>query len=228
MESVSLPKPPLHRRSSGDAAAQYIRTLIFDGHLRPGARVPQDNVAEALGISRIPVREALIALGQQGWVTIAPNRGAFVTSFDERAVRDHYELYGLIYGFAAKKALERSGDSLGEKLGQLARDYANTTEPAEAQRIALAFHAAVVEAACSPRIDVAVRAPSALVPGNFYKLVPNALKQQRAGFSAIARACRRGDGQQAADEYTKMMRSVAGEVVQLFRRRGLFEPSDGA
>lgn len=228
MEPPSLPVSPPHRRSSGDAAAQYIRTLIFDGHLRPGARVPQDDVAEALGISRIPVREALIALGQQGWVTIAPNRGAFVTSLDERAVRDHYELYGLVYGFAAKKALERSGDVLGEKLGQLARDYANTDEPAEAQRIALAFHAAVVEAACSPRIDVAVRAPSALVQGNFYELVPNALKRQRAGFSAIARACRRGDGQQAADEYAKMMRGVAGEVVRLFRRRGLFDRSGGA
>jgi hypothetical protein len=82
-----------------------------------------------------------------------------------------------------------------------------------------------VEAACSPRIDVAVRAPAALVQGNFYKLVPNALKRQRAGFSAIARACQRGDGQQAADEYAKMMRGVAGEVVRLFRRRGLFEPS---
>ena len=156
MEPLSLPDPPSQRRSSGDAAAQYIRTLIFDGHLHPGARVPQDDVAEALGISRIPVREALIALGQQGWVTIAPNRGAFVTAFDERAVRDHYELYGLVYGFAAKKALERSGAVLGEKLSQLARDYSNTSEPAEAQRIALAFHAGVVEAACSPRIDVAV------------------------------------------------------------------------
>ena len=46
---------------------------------------------------------------------------------------------------------------------------------------------------------------------------------QRAGFSAVARACRRGDGDRAADEYVKMMRVVAGEVVQLFRRRGLFE-----
>jgi DNA-binding GntR family transcriptional regulator len=217
----------VNRRSSGEVAAVYIRKLIFDGYLRPGARVNQDDVAQALGVSRIPVREALIELGQQGWVSIAPNRGAFVASLDEQAVRDHYELYGLIYGFAAKKALARSGDVVGEKLRQLAQDFAKAEETREAQRIALAFHATVVKAACSPRIDVAVRALSALVPGDFYELVPNAMSRQRTGFSAIARAYRRNDGQRAADEYTKMMRGVGAEVVGLFRRRGLFERSGG-
>jgi DNA-binding GntR family transcriptional regulator len=225
MASASLPQRHLSRRSSGEAAALYIRKLIFDGHLRPGARVHQDDVAQALGISRIPVREALIALEQQGWVTIEPNRGAFVAPLDEQAVRDHYELYGLVYGFAAKKALERSEGLLGEKLVQLARDYATAVDPAEAQRIALAFHAAVIDAACSPRVRVLVRALSALVPGDFYELVPNAKDLQRPGFSAVARACRRADGDRAADEYAKMMRAVGAEVVRLFRRRGLFELS---
>ena len=187
MASAPLPQAQLSRRTSGEAAALYIRKLIFDGYLRPGARVHQDDVAQALGISRIPVREALIALEQQGWVTIEPNRGAFVTLLDEQAVRDHYELYGLVYGFAAKKALERSDGILGEKLGQLAADYAGAADPAEAQRIALAFHAAVIDAAGSPRIDVLVRALSALVPGDFYELVPNAMSLQRPGFSSVAR-----------------------------------------
>ncbi|HTD50523.1 MAG TPA: GntR family transcriptional regulator, partial [Acidimicrobiia bacterium] len=223
-----LPPRQLSRRSSGDVAALYIRKLIFDGYLRAGARVHQDDVARALGISRIPIREALIALEQQGWVTIEPNRGAFVAPLDAQAVRDHYELYGLVYGFAARKALERSEGVLGEKLGQLAADYACVGEPAEAQRIALAFHAAVVDAASSPRVTVLVRALSALVPGDFYELVPNAMRLQRPGFSAVARAVRRADGQRAADEYAKMMRVVGGEVVRLFRRRGLFELSPGS
>src|ERR1700690_593079 len=168
---------------------------------------------------------ALIALEQQGWVTIEPNRGAFVAPLDEQAVRDHYELYGLVYGFAARKALERSEGLLGDKLVQLAHDYAAAVDPAEAQHIALAFHAAVIDAASSPRVNVLVRALSALVPGDFYELVPNARALQRRGFSAGARACRRGDSQRAADEYAKMMRAVGGEVVRLFRRRGLFDLS---
>ena len=73
------------RRSSGNDAALYIRRLIFEGELRPGERVPQDEIAHELGISRIPIREALIALESGGWVTIELHRGAFVTALDEQA-----------------------------------------------------------------------------------------------------------------------------------------------
>src|SRR5258707_915798 len=165
MAERSLPERQLTRRGSGEQAAVYIRKLIFEGYLKPGDRVHQDDVAKALGISRIPVREALVALEQQGWVTLEQNRGAFVTSLDEQGVRDHYELYGLIYAFAAKKAIERSESALGEKLTQLAADFSVATEPREAQNIAIGFHWAVIEAARSPRVEVVLRGLSAMVPG---------------------------------------------------------------
>ena len=217
-----LPQPEFRRRSSGEQAAVYIRKLIFDGYLRPGERVPQAEVASALGFSRIPVREALIALEQQGWIRIEPNRGAFVASLDERAVRDHYELYGLVYGFAAAKAIDRDNGVLGEKLAQLADDFTNAAGPAEAHRVALAFHSAVLEAASSPRVDVVLRSLSALVPGDFFELVPGAMQAQRPGFIAIARAVKCRDGERAAAEYAQMMRGATHEVEELFRARGLF------
>lgn len=217
-----LPEHEAHRMSSGEAAALYTRRLIFEGHIRPGERVPQGDIARALNISRIPIREALVALEQQGWVTVEKHRGAFVAVLDERAVRDHYELFGLVYGFAATKALERGDAQLGDKLAQLARDFARTTSTEATNRGAIAFHAAVVDAAGSPRINVILRSMSALVPGNFYALVPKAAELQRPGLAAIARAVKREDAAAATDEYSKMMRRVAGEVVILFRARGLF------
>jgi DNA-binding GntR family transcriptional regulator len=222
ISDIPFPERDSYRLSSGEAAALYIRRLIFEGRLRPGERVPQDDIARALSISRIPIREALVALEQQGWVSVEKNRGAFVTVLDEQAVRDHYELYGLIYGFAAQKALQRSQSLLGEKLTQAAEDFSRSKTPEEANRLALAFHATVLDAADSPRINVVLRAMSALVPGNFHILVPTATELQRPGFTAIARAIRRQDGERAANEYAKMMRRVATEVVVLFRERGLF------
>jgi hypothetical protein len=62
-----------------------------------------------------------------------------------------------------------------------------------------------------------------MVPGDFYALVPNALELQREGFDGIAAAARDGDGDRAAAEYAEMMLGVAGEVLSLFRRRGLFD-----
>jgi DNA-binding GntR family transcriptional regulator len=222
LDETSLPERELYRLSSGQAAALYIRRLIFEGRLRSGERVPQDEIARALSVSRIPIREALVALQQQGWVTIEKNRGAYISVLDERAVRDHYDLFGLVYGFAAQAALARSDSALGEKLVQIAEDFSKARSGREANGLAIAFHGAIVEAAASPRINVVLRAMSALVPGDFYKLVPKAKELQKPKFNAIARAVKRGDGPRAADEYAKMMRRVAGEVVLLFRERELF------
>src|SRR5258708_26744630 len=78
--------------------------------------MPQDAIARTLGVSRIPVREAMIALEREGWVTSIAHRGVFVNAIDESAVHDHYELYGLLYGFAARRATERQGAPLAPKL----------------------------------------------------------------------------------------------------------------
>jgi DNA-binding GntR family transcriptional regulator len=208
----------------------YIRRLIFEGELRPGERVPQDELAQDLGISRIPIREALIALESGGWVSIELHRGAFVTALDEQAVRDHYELYGLVYGFAAKRALARKAQGLEDELAKLADAFNETDDPEELESLAIDFHAAITGAARSPRINVVLRAMSGLVPGNFFELVPAAIEGERRGLTAIARAMKRRDGDRAATEYQRMMRRQADNVVAVFRERGLLDSgaSDGS
>jgi DNA-binding GntR family transcriptional regulator len=230
MAKIGLPATdgPILRRSSGEHAALYIRRLIFDGELRPGDRVPQDEIAQTLGISRIPVREALIALEREGWVTIEMHRGAFINAIDAHAVRDHYELYGLVYGFAARRALARQDPGLLDRLGAIEGRIAGTDDPLELGRLSVDFQAAMVDAAHSPRIKVVLRAMSALVPGEFFAEVPGAVDVQRRGISAVLRAARRGDAERVADEYVRLMRRVGDKVVQLFKDRGLFDPSDAA
>src|SRR4051794_24911843 len=227
VKATSSPRvyePRLARRSSGDEAALLIRRMIFDGELRPGERVPQDDVAAVLGISRIPVREALIALEREGWVTIEMHRGAFVNALDARSVRDHYELFGLVYGFAARLAIARSGPELVGRLTELLTACDSTDDPVEFGSCASAFQATVVDAAQSPKVKVLLRAMSALVPGDFFALVPDAMALWRRGFAAVLRAVKRGDGDAVAEEFLRAMRRIGEEVVAVFDARGLFEP----
>src|SRR6184192_3460414 len=143
VKATSSPRayePRLARRSSGDEAALLIRRMIFDGELRPGERVPQDDVAAMLGISRIPVREALIALEREGWITIEMHRGAFVNDLDEQAVRDHYALFGVVYGFAVRRALDRGNGTLAGTLAEIVGQLQDDVSAAQAGHIALAFH----------------------------------------------------------------------------------------
>ncbi len=211
------------RTPSGEHIASYIRRLIFEGELRPGMRVPQDAIAQELGVSRIPVREALIVLEREGWVTNEMHRGAFINTLDEPTVHDHYELFGLIYGFAAKRALARAADDLPEQLGAIQAQFAQATTAEEHYDLSIAFHGLIVKGAASPRINVALRAMSALVPGNFFEEVPEAVDVESRGLAAIARAMKQGDGDKASAEYVKMMRNVGNKVAQLFRERSLFE-----
>ena len=216
------------RRSSGDEAALLIRKMIFDGQLRPGERVPQDEIAAALGISRIPVREALIALEREGWVTIELHRGAFINSLDEETVRDNYELFGVTYGFAAGRALDRGAEELLPRLKEVQAGLDATDDPSEFTKLSFAFHAAVVDAAKSPRLRVVLRAMSALVPGDFFTQVPDAIPLQRRSFATIMRALRKGDADAAAEEYERGMRRLGEKVVDVFRDRGLFESAGSA
>lgn len=223
-----IPGERLVRRSSGEDAAHYIRRLIFDGRLKPGERVPQDEIANALGISRIPVREALIALERDGWVTIELHRGAFVTPLDEQAVRDHYELYGIVYGFAVARALERAPEGLAGKLEQISRALGRTDDPEEVHRLVIEFHETVVRAARSPRLRVILRALAGLVPGNFFELVPAAAGVERRGLAGVVRGVKHGDGARAAEEYHRMMRRQGDLVVAVFRDRGVLEGAPAA
>jgi DNA-binding GntR family transcriptional regulator len=199
--------------------------MIFDGELRPGERVPQDRIARALGISRIPVREALIALEREGWVTIEIHRGAFINALDERSIRDHYELYAVVYGYAARKALARDAASLLARLGEIHDALSSTDDPEEIGRCTVAFNAAVVDAAGSARIKVVLRSMTGLVPGDFFTLVADAVDVERQGASAVLAALERGDGDRVTDEYARMMQLIGDKVVTVFESRGLLAPA---
>jgi DNA-binding GntR family transcriptional regulator len=214
----------LSRVSSGEQVRQFVRRRIFDGVLKQGQRVPQDVIAQTLGVSRIPVREALIALEREGWVTIIPHRGAFVNAIDESTVRDHYELFGLLYGFAVRRATERQGASLPRMLAPIQKRIAAAEDDVDEMFDAtIAFHRIVVTAANSPRLRSLLRQTTGIVPGNFFELVPGSGKVEKQGTAAILRAVRRQDADGAADAYAVMMRKQGDLVVNLFRAKGIFD-----
>jgi DNA-binding GntR family transcriptional regulator len=217
----------LDRRSSGEQAALYIRRLIVEGELRPGSRVPQDEIAGTLGISRIPLREALIALETEGWVTNEMHRGAFVNALDQRSVEDHFEIFGLLYGFAIRRALERSGPDLVEQLAKIKQRLEEAPDdPQLAGELLFSVYTTIVDAAQSFRLRVVLRSIASLVPGDFFTAVPSAIDVERKALGRVVNALKRSDADKAVDEFQRMMRTVADEVVGLFEQRGLFATAE--
>jgi DNA-binding GntR family transcriptional regulator len=214
------------RRSSGDLVADHIRRLIYEGRLTQGDHLRQDEIAAELGVSRIPVREAVIALDREGWLMIEPHRGAFVHALDEETVRDHYEVFGLIYGLTARRATERAG---GQRGGQAVVDLVAAQRVLKQAEDADAFWVAnndflrqLFAMANSSRLASLSRLLRNLVPGNFFAEVPGAMANQKRGTAAITKAVKSGDAGAAEQECRTLMQRQGDAVVALLASRKLF------
>lgn len=216
----------LSRPTSAQQVADHIRRMIFDNELRTGERVPQDEIASQLRVSRVPVREAVIALDREGWVTNEAHRGAFVTGLDENTVLDHYELLGMIYGFAARRATERGSAAGVAALTEINRDFQAAEDPDELWRTNSAFLRQLLNMAQSRRITAMARILAYhIVSGKYFEAVPGVVRIHKKGLRAVLRAIKAGDGTAAEAEYLAIVRQEALSVVGLLKSRGYFATS---
>lgn len=127
---------------------------ITDGHLKAGMAIPEQDLAESLGVSRTPVREAIRILEQQGVVVTQAKSGTFVNELTLEEIEDGYRLRAALEEFALGEALEvLSEDEWGELCCQLAsllegmRQACSHSDWSHQTRLDLEWHTLQVEAA---------------------------------------------------------------------------------
>ena len=108
---MSLTKPPrghpLGHRTVAQAAAEELRRRILDGRFEGGRQLRQDALAAEFGISRIPIREALLQLEGEGLVTILPHRGAVVAKLRMEEVQELFDLRAVLEPRLLRRSLSR-------------------------------------------------------------------------------------------------------------------------
>ena len=97
-------------RTLREVVADEIRRMIIAGDLEPGERLLEDRLAEQLGVSRNPVREAIRALEGTGLVEVVPRRGAYVSRFEPEHARQLLELRSVLEAYAAEMAARNRTD----------------------------------------------------------------------------------------------------------------------
>lgn len=151
---------PLTRNASV-VATELIREAIIDGRLEPGERLKEETLARELGISRTPVREALLILQAEGLVDATPNRGAAVRSHSADDLDDLYQLRALIEGYAARRAATRITAAaialLRESCERFERLRCGDDQLRDLVKENLFFHKTILEAAGSARLAGLVR-----------------------------------------------------------------------
>ncbi|AOY75184.1 GntR family transcriptional regulator [Clostridium formicaceticum] len=102
---------------------QHLREAILEGKLEPGRRLMEMQLAEELGVSRTPVREAIRKLELEGLVMMVPRKGAYVADVSVRDVMEVLEIRGALEGLAASLAAERMTDEQIEMLRATAQQF---------------------------------------------------------------------------------------------------------
>jgi len=217
--AASARNTPRDTETSAQAVARYVRRLVFEGALTAGQRLPQDDIADAVGVSRIPVREAIIALEREGWVHVVPHRGAFINALDDQAVLDRFALYGRFYGFAVTRALQKMTPADLESLRKVADQLAKLSTAATFERANNQYMSTLVRLADSTRLRAVLRSTAQIVPGNFFATVPTSIEIQKQGIAAIQSALDAGDEAAAASVFADVEYRHALEVIKMMNAR---------
>lgn len=212
------------RSNLKDVVASFVRTLIFSGELRPGVHLDQDWIAAQLGVSKLPVREAMLTLGYEGLVEHRPRRGAFVAQLGPQDVRDHYHIYGLVSALAARRAAESlDEDDIGELDRLLTRMDRADVDAQEKERLNFEFHRIINRAGASTRLLSSLRVLANSMPPRFYDFVPGWEELARTHHQGILDAIRERDPETAARVMCEHLEAGGDRVVWLLEQSGFWD-----
>jgi DNA-binding GntR family transcriptional regulator len=147
-------------RNASVAATELLREAIVDGRLEPGQRLKEEEVARELGISRTPVREALLVLQAEGLVDATPYRGATVRAHNAEDLDDLYALRALLEGHASRRAAMRITDEGIARLRESCDRFDAVAEADDLRELVkenMFFHNTILDAAGSVRLASMVR-----------------------------------------------------------------------
>lgn len=137
-------------RSVGEMAYEVIREGILGGTLPPGMRLRQETLAESIGISRLPIRSALIQLEAEGLVVFHARRGAMVRTLSIDEAAEVYQLRVLLEREALRLAMADMTPERVEELRALARATDDTSEGGEFVEARASFYATLYDAEARP------------------------------------------------------------------------------
>jgi GntR family transcriptional regulator, rspAB operon transcriptional repressor len=226
---AALAAPPDASGASGGDEARLpqraylaLRRAIRDLHLAPGEMVLEGEAAAALGISRTPVREALVRLEAEGMLRLVPRHGFRVAPLDPDGLRELYEilegLEAVAVDLAASRAtpeqLDRLDESVREQERALAADDLVAWLAADNR-----FHARVAELSGNRRLEAMARScGDQLYRARLFthRLRPKPVASTR-DHRAVAAAIRAGDGARARALHQAHRRRARDEIIAILR-----------
>lgn len=212
--------------------ASAIRDQIMARTVKPGEQLRLAQLAEQLGVSVTPVREALLLLTQDGWVAHEPNRGFRVAPVRRRDVEDTYLMWSTAEGELAARAATRATARDVDRLRELDASIraADPTDGHLATRLNSELHHYVSVIADAPKLEWFARAASRLVPLQFpenFHVVPGWSGVNREQHTPLIDAIAEGDPDRARTLAADHFRGTGGLLMRWLDSLDFWSGSQG-
>jgi DNA-binding GntR family transcriptional regulator len=208
-----------------DEVVAHVVNLVLTGKLRSGDRVDRNEIATELGLSRVPIQEALVQLEHDGILSTRYHRGAFVERFDESVVREHHELYGLLSGLASARAARNPPPRIVAQLDSLIETMRNNRDSRAFQDSAFQYRQTINNEYAGPRLHAAIRASQTFIPRAFWLAYMNNHDEMLPFYEAENAAIHRRDVEAARDACVGRSAAMARIMLAELVRRGVFRPT---
>jgi DNA-binding GntR family transcriptional regulator len=164
-------KTRLGRPQLSEEVAAHLRGLIMSGEIRPGEFIRLEEVAEELGVSITPVREALLTLRGEDMVELEPRRGYVVAPLSRQDVNDLFRLQADIAGeLAARAATSITAPDLARlaELQEALTDAVGSGRLDDIEQLEFEFHRIINRAAAARKLSWFLHAATRYTPARFY------------------------------------------------------------
>jgi DNA-binding GntR family transcriptional regulator len=182
--------------SIADEVTETVRMMVIRGELVPEQRVTQEGLARMLGVSTMPVREALLRLAAEGMVKTSANRSFSILGTTESDARSVFWVYGMLEGELAARACAARDERLLTRLGEAMACYRRSTTGKERLDHLWEYFRALHQAAAEPKMSIILRNVVRFLP-NLTADVPGWVELADRWQEALLRALESGSTEEA-------------------------------
>jgi DNA-binding GntR family transcriptional regulator len=187
----------------------FLKTSIIQGKLKPGEKLNEIDLGQHLGISRTPIRETLLRLENEGFVTIDPGRGAIVAKHSREDLEEIYPLVAVLEGLAAALATPHLSRSDLAKMKKYNKQMKETSQASQYMELNTLFHQTFLENCHNDRLlGALLNFKDQIFRFRVFSLsMPNRLAESVAEHDSIIQAFEQKDAKLAEElvrEHVKM------------------------
>lgn len=226
----------ISRTKLGEEVARYLRDALISGAYRPGERIAIKVLAGQLGVSTMPVREALVTMASEGLLDTLPQRGFRVARIVRIDFEDIFLVHAVTAGILAERAAAVTDASLVHDLNDLQAQINHLDKQRlgrqevgpQIEELNFLFHRRINRMAQADRLRWFLRASTRFIPRHFYQGIPGWTQASAREHDPIIHALARHDGPLARQLMEEHVLNAGRLVVAHLQSRGFFTDPEAA